>query len=280
MNPSERETDSPLNGTLHGESHLSVSCVSVSRVGCLVCSSLEPEILSEVSLELSGIGVLRAQVVRQLTALDASRWRLPQGFFVAFLEPTARQRVALDERGQGLTSDLEVEVALEALHGQLAGEVYAVLGVPGSSPMQTVVEALWRRDEEASALSMRLLSVPQTRQLEAVQQRLRVFRQLVGEPVSRALYDASHSNWRGIAASLASGALSDDALSQLRDRVRVNSHAVERGQVHVDEARLAARQSLWALALSHIELALGYDPLQSRLHHLRFALLGHLNANV
>jgi serine/threonine-protein kinase len=245
---------------------LEVSCHSLSRSGCFVGTRAELALFSAGKLELPGVGALAVQVVRRVSAADAHRWHRLEGYFLEFVAPDARQRVLLDGLG-GEAADLDAELALEHLRGWLWGDAYAVLGLAPDASVGEVQVALSGRFEHLDGLARRALSPRQARELAAARARVKNAGSVLSVLPRRLDFDATHGNWRGVAACLRAGLSLETLEGQHVEFVRKNPLAVERARALLARSRQAVVDGEEG-ARGLPEQALAAAPLWGVLHQL------------
>ncbi len=262
-------------------------CQDVSRAGCFVCSTQAPRIFSRVTVTLPGVGPLVGDVVRHVSAEQASAWNMPQGFGVQFINVKPEQREALDHLTRGLpvapntpapvqsvADDPLTERLLTDVRKRIQGDHYVVLGLPLDADIPTVKARGRELSNQLNELvTKRPVSPGQRKQIEAAQERLRQAVEVLSNPSRRAEFDGQRLNWKGIGVCLAAG-LRATELEELRKRfLKTNEGTEARVQLQLLTATGHEREGQIVESLKVVELTLGLDPLNLDLHHRRKALL-------
>ncbi|WP_426754983.1 serine/threonine-protein kinase [Myxococcus sp. Y35] len=230
-----------------------------------------PPLAARLGVELSYEGrtvTCEGDVVRHVTGDEARTWGVAAGAFIHFAEPEAalRQWVAwmLEESTQAQRPEPRPDGELARLlarAAESAQDPYALLGARPDADFEEIrrrASAALRRLEGFRA---RALPSSQRRALESLRGRVESARCTLGEPLSRAGFDAVRGNLSGLARCVAAG-LPDEEVEPLRHAflsARPGSEARARAlftQGHALEVQRALRA-----ALSRYADALALDPL-------------------
>ena len=227
-----------------------------------------PPLAARLGVELSFAGrtvTCEGDVVRHVTGDEARTWGVAAGAFIHFAEPAPalRQWVAwMLEEGRRPEPRPDGELArLLARAAEAAKDPYVLLGARPDADFEEIrrrASAALRRLEGFRA---RPLPSGQRRALEALRGRVESARCTLGEPLSRAGFDAVRGNLPGLARCVEAG-LPDEEVEPLRHAflsARPGSEARARAlftQGHALEAQRALRA-----ALSRYANALALDPL-------------------
>lgn len=225
-----------------------------------------PPLAARLPLELSfqGRSVLCAgDVVRHVSPDEALAWSVSAGFFVHFTEPTESMRALVAQAHAGAIEpplDPELEQLISRLSA-LGKDPYVFLGLPPSASFDEVrqrAEAALRRVE---AFWNRPLPQSQRRELELLRARVEAARRTLGDPLTRAGYDASKGNAHGIARCIAAG-LTEQAVEPMR-RAYLNARTGAEARAHAFfvQARNLEAQGFLKLAVDAYAQALALDPL-------------------
>ncbi|ATB30691.1 serine/threonine-protein kinase [Melittangium boletus] len=249
-----------------------------------------PPLLSEVPLRLrlpGGELACTGQVVRHVTAEQARDWNMAPGFGVelrgtsaSFQRTFTRMLAGVSEfRPEPLPpEDPQVTRVLSEFRQRLAGDRYAVLGVPRDADGDTIrAHAREARERLEPLLALPLPPLHRSfvqRALAKVTECLGV----LGHPERRVEYDAELRNVRGVMRCLAAG-LTVTALEASRRRYfqrhpQTEGHSV----LHMASAEAFMSAGRIPEALTCYEAALRADPLHlealKRWHALRSRMRG------
>jgi serine/threonine-protein kinase len=275
----------PVHGSLGVREY---PCERVGRTGLFLRTpEPPPPLLSDVSLLLrlpGGELPCTGQVVRHVTAEQAQAWNMAPGFGVELREATPAFQVSFNnllagERPPEVTppatpqGDARAESVLREFRQRLAGDHYAVLGVPRDADADRVRT----QAREARGRLEPLLALPLSPGQRALVQRaltkVAEALQVLGQLERRVEYDAELRNLEGVLRCLAAG-LTVTSLEACRRRFLARHPETEGHSVlHLasgDAFRAAGRLPE---ALSSYEAALRVDPLHlealRRWHALR-----------
>ena len=266
-------------------------CEPMGRAGLFLRSTDKPPtLLSDVPLRLrlpGGELACTGQVVRHVTAEQARDWNMAPGFGVELRDTSAAFQRTFTRLLTGSSEprpepvapeDPRVARVLSEFRQRLAGDRYAVLGVPRDAD----ADSIRAHAREARAHLEPLLALPlQPLQRSFVQRALaRVTECLgvLGHPERRVEYDAELCNVRGVMRCLAAG-LTVTALEASRQRYfqrhpQTEGHSV----LHMASAEAFASAGRLSEALACYEAALRADPLcleaLKRWHALRSRMRG------
>lgn len=217
------------------------------------------------------------EVVRHVTVQQAQAWRMSPGFAVQFRGLTPALRSAVDRIIQGLPL---VEVAkaatpaddnlgaalLDVYRRRISGDHYILLGAAQDAECSDLRSRLRQALLEVEQVSARELLPQQRAQIQSIRERLQAAQSALGTPASRAQYDASRGNFRGVARCLAAG-LSIEQLADLRRRYLADRPRNETAaSLEMVRANALAANGEPNGALKAMENALVHDPLSLELH--------------
>lgn len=244
-----------------------VSASDVTAEGLFVAfEGAPPPLAARVPLELSFHGYsmhCAGDVVRHVSQDEARDWNVSAGFFVHFADPSEELLTLLAQaRASASPPPPDPEVAqFLARTSALGPDPYVFLGLPPSASFEEVrqrAEAALRRLE---GFWQRPLPVRQQRELEALRDRVEAARRMLGDPLSRAGFDANRGNVHGIARCLAAG-LSEAALEPMRRAyLAARSGTEARASSFFVQARELEAQGALKPALDCYAQALALDPL-------------------
>jgi serine/threonine-protein kinase len=252
-------------------------CERVGRAGLFLHTEAPPPpLLADVGLLLrlpGGELACTGQVVRHVSAEQASQWNMPSGFGVqlrdtapGFLE--AFERLLAGERVAPQTpplsnaqEDLRAEGVLQRFRSRLQGDHYLLLGAPWDADFDTVRVSARETRLMLEPLLRLPLSPGQRAQVERALERVEEVSHVLGHPERRAEYDAGLRNLEGLLRCLSAG-LTVTALEQCRRRFLAR-HRVPEGHatLHLATGDAFAAQGKLAEALDSYEAALRVDPL-------------------
>jgi serine/threonine protein kinase len=217
------------------------------------------------------------EVVRHVTVQQAQAWRMSPGFAIQFRGLTPALRSAMDRIIQGLPL---VEVAkpaapaddnlgaalLDYYRRRISGDYYGLLGAAQDAECSELRSRLRQALLEVEQVSARDLLPQQRAQIQPIRERLQAAQSALGTPASRAQYDASRGNFRGVARCLAAG-LSIAQLADLRRRFLADRPRNETAaSLEMVRANALAANGEPNGALKALESALVHDPLSLELH--------------
>jgi serine/threonine protein kinase len=225
-----------------------------------------PPLAARLPLELTFQGrtlLCTGDVVRHVSQEEARAWGGSSGFFIHFAEPTA-DLSALIAQVRASTGEPQPDPELAQLLARTAAlgkDPYVFLGLPPSASFDEVrqrADAALRRLE---SFWQKPLPSSQRKELERLRARVEAARRTLGDPLTRAGFDASKGNVHGIARCIAAG-LTEEAIEPIRRvmlAARPGTEAHARSffiQAHSLEAQNALKPALDCYAQ-----ALAMDPL-------------------
>jgi|GEM_PF-650480 len=230
-----------------------------------------PPLAARLTVELSFGGrtvACEGDVIRHVTGDEARAWGVAAGAFIHFDAPDAalRQWVAwmLEEGARAPRPERRPDGELARLLARAAEAAQDPYGLLGARP-DAGFEEIRRRASAAlrrlEGFRARPLPVTQRRALESLRGRVEAARRTLGEPLSRAGFDAVRGNLSGLARCVEAG-LPDEEVEPLRRAflsARPGSEARARTlftQGHALEVQRALRA-----ALSRYAAGLALDPL-------------------
>jgi serine/threonine-protein kinase len=228
-----------------------------------------PPLAARLSMELSFHGKTvpcAGDVVRHVSQDEAKAWNVSAGFFLHFAEPSAELSalVAQVRAGNGEPpADPELAQLLSRT-AALGKDPYIFLGLPDSASFDEVRQRAETALRRVEVFWSRPLPASQRRELELLRARVEAARRTLGDPLTRASYDAIKGNAHGIARCILAG-LTDEAVGPIRRAfldARPGTEARARSlfmQARSLEAQQALKQAVdcygQALALDPLHLA-------------------------
>jgi serine/threonine-protein kinase len=259
--------------------------LDLSRAGLFLATPIAPPPMFErVRIALQhdrGELELTGEVVRHVTAEQAQAWGMAPGFGVQLAGISVAQRLALDHLARGLPVEQtalhdgsEDPALLQALQGyrqRVAGDHYGILGMASDAECSEIRHRARQAALEIEALTRRL--PPRYREeLDGLLERVQAAVTVLGTPAWRADYDASRSNFRGVARCLAAG-LEISELDGLRQAFLASHPFAEAAaRSHTAIAEGLAKSLHLEPALAEYERALKLDPLALDLHQRYWGL--------
>jgi serine/threonine-protein kinase len=225
-----------------------------------------PSLAARLPLELSFQGrslLCSGDVVRHVSQDEALAWKVSAGFFLHFAEPSEELRaLVIQARGGSAEPPPDAELAqLLTRTAALGKDPYVFLGLPPSASFDEVrqrSEAALRRVE---AFWGRSLPQSQRRELEALRARVEAAQRTLGDPLTRAGFDAAKGNAHGIARCIAAG-LSENQVAPMRQAyLSARPGAEVRAHAFFSQARTLEAQHALKEALDCYAQALALDPL-------------------
>lgn len=225
-----------------------------------------PALAARLPLEISfqGRAVLcSGDVVRHVSQDEAQAWNVSAGFFVHFADPSEELR-ALVTQARGGPAEPQPDTELAQLLSRTAAlgkDPYVFLGLPPSASFDEVrqrSESALRRVEDFWG---RALPQGQRKELEALRARVEVAQRTLGDPLTRAGYDAAKGNAHGIARCIAAG-LSENQVAPMRQAyLSARTGAEVRAHALFTQALTLEAQHALKAALDCYAQALALDPL-------------------
>lgn len=179
-----------------------------------------PPLAARLALELCFHGkTLQAagDVVRHVSLDEARAWNVSAGFFLHFAEPSAELSALVAQvRVNNGEPPADPELAqLLARTATLGKDPYIFLGLPDSASFDEVRQRAETALGRVDVFWSRALPASQRRELELLRARVEAARRTLGDPLTRASYDAIKGNPHGIARCILAG-LSDEAVAPIR----------------------------------------------------------------
>ncbi|ATB50551.1 serine/threonine-protein kinase [Corallococcus macrosporus] len=227
-----------------------------------------PPLAARLGVSLSFAGratTCEGDVVRHVTGDEARTWGVAAGAFIHFAEPGPALREWVTwmlEEGRRPEPRPDGELArLLARAAEAAKDPYALLGARPDADFEELRRRASAALRRLEGFRGRALPSAQRRALESLRGRVESARRTLGEPLSRAGFDAVRGNLSGLARCVEAG-LPDEEVEPLRHAflaARPGSEARARAlftQGHALEVQRALRA-----ALSRYADALALDPL-------------------
>jgi tRNA A-37 threonylcarbamoyl transferase component Bud32 len=256
----------------------------LSRGGLFICmEGAPPAPFSRLRLSLQAPAgeMVDAEVVRQVTAEQASGWGMLPGVAVQFVSPSRAFKEALARRMEGHAPsapaaaerlDTLGEKALVAWRGKVQQNPYALLGCAQDADFADIRTRIRVLRTELEPLKERALAPSQQRELEGLLARLHEAGDAISTPARRADTDADLGNWRGVARCIAAG-LTVTELDSRRERfLKAHPGADAKAHVHRVVGKAWEVKSATPQAVEEYERGLQIDPLNLGLHQAYSAL--------
>jgi serine/threonine-protein kinase len=260
----------------------------LSRGGLFVCLERDlpaPFTRLRLSLQAPAGEMADAEVVRLVTAEQATGWGMAPGVGVQFLSPSRAFKEALASRLEGRAPsaagaplpsaerlDTLGEKTLAAWRPRMEATPYLLLGCPPDAEFADIRTRARAVRTELEHLRERALSASQQRELERLLARVQEAAEAISTPARRAETDAELGNWKGVARCIASGMTVSD-LEERRTRFLKTHPGVDaKAQVHRATGRAWEGRSGIAQAVEEYERGLQLDPLNLLLHQAYSAL--------
>jgi tRNA A-37 threonylcarbamoyl transferase component Bud32 len=277
-------------GTLlfQGAPPRAVSMRDLSRGGLFIClegALPAPFTKLRLSLQAPAGEMVDAEVVRQVTAEQASAWRMDPGVAVQFISPSRAFKEALAQRMEGHAPDVGgattpaaenldslCEKVLVAWRPKLEAHPYTLLGCAQDADFSEIRTRVRTLKAELEPLRERPLAPSQQRSLERVLARLQEAAEAISTPAHRAETDAELGNWRGVARCIAAG-MTVTELEERRERfLKKHPGADTKAHVHRVAGKAWEGKSATPQAMEEYERGLKLDPLNLGLHQAYSAL--------
>jgi serine/threonine protein kinase len=263
-----------------------VTMRDLSRGGLFIClDGTHPPAFSRLRLSLQAPAGewADAEVVRQVTAEQASAWGMAPGVAVQFTSPSRAFKEALAQRMEGRAPSQSATPSAErldslcekTLHGwrpKLEASPYVLLGCAQDADFSEIRARLRTLRAELEKLQERELAPSQRRELEAVLARIQEAGETISTPARRAETDAELGNWRGVGRCIAAG-LTVTELDARRERfLKAHPGVDTRAHVHRVAGKAWEGTSAPTQAVEEYERGLQLDPLNLGLHQAYWAL--------
>lgn len=234
-----------------------------------------------VALEAGSVTIVTlAEVVRHVTPREAQAWKMPVGVAVQFIQPSQRFVDVLTSLLAGgspvtvpVTDDPEVSRVLRELESRKGNDPYRLLGLGPDAEQKDIVRRLRHLAERSVQFRRKVLPPAQLERLKTAMTRVEAADRLIGKPSSRAAYDATQGNFRGVTRCIAAGLKTSEIEELRRAFLKVHSQAESKGQVQAMSARARARAGEVDGALREWESALRHDPLNVTYHQEYWSLM-------
>jgi serine/threonine-protein kinase len=237
-----------------------------------------PPLRSEVRLSLEVDGGRRVdvagEVVRHVSAADAARWNMPEGFAVAFHDLTPDQRGALDALAARLAqapaatplpARALTPAAFDELERRAASGPYEALGARPEAGFPEIRDRARATRQLVDALRP-VLADAQASRVPALLARIDAALAQLGTPAERLLVDARLGNFQGVAHCVTAGVPAGVLASRRQAFLRANPDRAQRAQRHLARAQVAGKLGNRAAALAEYAEALRADPLDLAVH--------------
>jgi serine/threonine-protein kinase len=263
----------PVHGSLGVREY---PCERVGRTGLFLrTGNPPPPLLEDVSLLLrlpGGELACTGQVVRHVTAEQAQAWNMVPGFGVELRDTTAAfqqtfarlvagEKPAATTPSAPLQDDARAEPVLREFRHRLAGDHYAVLGLPRDADADTVRTHAREARNRLEPLLTLPLSPAQRDLVQRALARVAEALLVLGHVERRVEYDAELHNVGGVLRCLAAG-LTVTTLEACRRRYIARHPQTEGHSVlHLASGDVFRSAGRLSEALSAYEAALRVDPL-------------------
>jgi serine/threonine-protein kinase len=270
-----------------GTEPVRMMCTDLSRAGTFLCTDRAlPPLRSRVPLilELRDRSLpCTGEIVRHISAAQASSWGMRAGFAVQFIGLSAEARDLLSRPAQAqhpapaappkpLPDDPLAEALLNMLLRRMSGDPYVVLSLPQDASTDGVRQSIHNVRRNLESIAARPLSARQHKELTELSSRIEKSVDLLDTPRQRLEHDAWRGNYAGVAQCITSG-LTATELESLRGRYLLAHPGAEvRERMHASTAASWEAQGEIAQALTAYEGALGADPLNLQLHQRYWSL--------
>jgi serine/threonine-protein kinase len=179
-----------------------------------------PPLAARLSMELSFHGKTvpcAGDVVRHVSQDEAQAWNVSAGFFLHFAEPSAELSALVAQvRANNGEPPADPELAqLLTRTAALGKDPYVFLGLPDSASFDEVRQRAETALRRVELFWSRPLPASQRRELELLRARVEAARRTLGDPLTRASFDALKGNAHGIARCILAG-LTDEAVGPIR----------------------------------------------------------------
>jgi serine/threonine protein kinase len=280
--PAQRRSASPTPVELParvvlapGTDPVRLTCTELSRAGAFLCTEgIMPPLRSRVALTLElRDSPLRCvgEVVRHVTAAQASSWSMRAGFAVQFVELSTEARDALARLAQGqlpspaaskaVSDDPQAEILLSMLLQRMNSDPYVLLSLEHNATFDDVRQHARAAMTALDNIASRPLSARQAKDLSEMRSRVEKASELLGLPRQRIEHDAWRANYAGVARCISSG-LTATEIEAVRVRYLQAHPGVEaRERIHATTAAAWESQGRLDVALAEYEKALTADPL-------------------
>ncbi|MBU8895556.1 protein kinase [Corallococcus sp. M34] len=252
---------------LPGVGFQAVAVSDVAPGGFFVaCPGALPPLAARLCVELSSGGralTCECDVVRHVTADEARTWGVTAGVFVHLVDVSEPWRQLLASGAPPAREpapDAELEQLL-ARASAVARNPYRLLG---AAPNADFVEIRRRGDSALSRLGAfqdRPLPTRQRLALESLRARVEAARRTLGEPLSRAGFDALRGNLEGVSQCLAAGLTEAQVEPLRRAFLAARPEASAQAQALFAQGHALESGRSPRAALAHYAQALAVDPL-------------------
>jgi serine/threonine-protein kinase len=225
---------------------------------------------------------LDGEVVRHVSAAEATAWRMTPGYAVEFVSPSPEARAAIGALADELRRDTprpapapSPAAVTERLAGlEARGEApYAFLALAPDAEFGEVRRALRALRDELEALRARPQAPDHPARATALLARLEAAQDALGTPSARLVHDARTGNFGGVARCVAAGVPAALVAARRRELLAEFPERATEAQRQLARAEVARKLRNAAAARQAYEAALAADPLDLEAH-AAFAAFG------
>jgi serine/threonine-protein kinase len=252
--------------------------VEVTRGGLILRAESDlPPLFSRVALTLSHPSLraaleLNGEVVRHVSADEATRWHMAPGFAVQLVELTPERRAALTDLAEATRGAASVATPAPAAPRTAAALLrdleerpttshYALLGLPLDAEFAEIRKAARELRTRLEGIRARPEAADQHARATALLARLDVAQHALSVPAERLVYDAGRGNYLGVARCMAAGVPQALIAGRRREYLAQHADRARAAQTHLARAQVARKMKNDAAAFAAYEAALAADPL-------------------
>jgi hypothetical protein len=259
----------------------------ISHRGMFVVATGElPPLFTVVEIVLSAGRriTLAGRIVRVVSEADAARLGLQPGMGLELLDLDDEKRSQIEALAKGSpptpTNTMMARAPQPNAAAARAIELwskpranhYEALGVKPHSDLDLLRDAVRKIRRETDPEKLGAMTDAQASQLSEIRHRVDQAINVLGNPRTRAEYDATIKNYLGVAQALASGLRPDELTGLRKQFVALRKEVEPAVRAAIRDAMLAQYQGRLPDARSCLERALETDPLNLDLHHRYWAL--------
>jgi serine/threonine-protein kinase len=225
---------------------------------------------------------LEGEVVRHVSAAEATAWRMTPGYAVQFVSPSPEARAAIGALADELRRDTPPPAApppaaavaerLAALEGRREAP-YPFLGLAPDAEFAEVRRALRALRDELEALRARPQAADHPARATALLARLEAAQDALGTPAARLVHDARAGNPGGVARCVAAGVPAPLVEARRRELLAEFPERAAEARRQLARAEVARKLGNADAARQAYEAALAADPLDLEAH-AAFAAFG------
>jgi len=259
-----------------GAELFTANCTDISRGGMFICHEgpLPPLFTRfKVRLELPDRTLdCVCEVVRHVSAREASAWHMSPGFGVQFMESSPAFKACISQVLETIRAPSSPTDVLKHYQAVEEGDHYRLLQLSPNADFAEVKRVAQKARNELTSLLSAPLTVTERQLAQRMLERVGDAERTLGAEATRVEYDARKHNFRGVARCIDAG-ISPQELATARERYLSDQPRADNSSVtHLQAGSELERTGRLPEALSEYERGLAVDPLNLELQRKYWAL--------